>query len=521
MSVYFSEQSMLLPCLADQTTETSEVSTQIQPNCLPRVTNSSSLKSALQVANTLSAPDAHDVPPSGSSSPGAEQKLELLTKQIAQQENTLIRLNTNFRIECTHVGKWKPRRLFLYNLAASGCGTAGSSSIASTRWNFYSHPRSMARSTAWSGPVCLFTSHCISLGAVLAETTIDLINDSKVRKKGFDINTTHKRVLAIKGDLDRLLQERQSILEHTDDFTLSDLELARAEGRVLTDVRDLSLDEYSQFFVRAHKFFANRAANSFMGMTAASTGGFGGTLFGILSAAHRRPRLVGTAGIGFLISGATIVATPGTGRVVANLAGQRARKKIYSQLNLSKTASSVSQLKADIAKLEQLASKTTISEHYNLQNLFRRLSAYDKQGKLFTAQNEINAGEIKKANAELKERMLFAALIGSSKMSWGINNINAGFGFQPRSLLRVNTDSGKARAEFINDPEPSRLFTERVAIAATTYIPGQGLWIFDTLQNRTREEMRNRTLASQGQLPGALNKERLDRVDEIDAAFNY
>ncbi len=451
---------------------------------------------------------------------GEDQQLESLTTQIARKETELLRLNTNFRIECTRVSKWKPWRLFFYNLAASGSSNAGITSITSTRWHYRAHPKAMARSTAWSGPVCLLVGHCISLGGVLTETTLDVINDHKVKKKGFDVKSTHHRVIELTGELDRLVNARETVLAQSHVFTPSELELAKAEGSVLQDVRDLALNEYSQFFVRSHKFFGNRAASSLLAVTAASTGGFEGSLLGIVSAYKRRPKLVGPGGVGFIISGATIVATPATARLVANIRGGLARKKISSELN-TMTTKSVSQLDADRAKLEQLASRSHSCEHYNLTNLSRRLSAYSKENKLFTAQNEINAREKASSNREFRERMLFATLIGGTKMSWGINLANAGFRFSPHSILQLTKVKGKVQAKIVSDPAPAKLFTRRVAIGATTYVPGTGLWIFDTLQNRIRGEMRNHTLASQKNLPGALLKERLDRVEEIDEVFNY
>ena len=149
------------------------------------------------------------------------QRLESLTKQIARKETELLRLNTNFRIECTRVSKWKPRRLFLYNLAASGTSNAGIDSIAASRWNYASHPKAMTRTTAIAGPICLLVGHCITLGGVMTESTLDLINDYKVRKKGLDPKSSRTRVLAIKADLDKLIAERNDVLsqghEHAGD----------------------------------------------------------------------------------------------------------------------------------------------------------------------------------------------------------------------------------------------------------------------------------------------------------------
>ncbi len=469
------------------------------------------------------------------------QSLEALTTQIAKKEAELLRLNTHFRLECTQISKMKPWRLFLYNLAASGCSEAGITSIAASRWHYWRRPKTMTRTTAVSGPILLLIGHCITLTGVLTETALDAIKDRKTREKGFDIKTTHKKVLEIKNGLDKLLVERDALLASSGTLTSSELELAKAEGVVLKDVRDLSLSEYSQFYVRANKFFGNRDANSALTVLAAGTGGFQGSLLGLISAAKREPRLAGPAGIGFLISGATIVATPLASRLLANLRGNAARKNLDSELD-NLTTKSASQLDTDRSKLEQLLAQTNQSDRSNLTNISNRLTGYVKQGALFAAQDRMNVKEKALADKELIERMIYSTLIGGTKMSWGINLAHAGFCYHAKSMLQITKGTkvvttakvgagGKivlqkatkatSTIKVVADPAPAKQFTKRVAIGATTYIPGTSLWIMDTLQNRLRGEMRNRALASQKNLPAAQLKERLDRVDEIDGAFNY
>jgi hypothetical protein len=460
------------------------------------------------------------------------RRLEELSTQIGKKENELLRLNTNFRTECTKVSKWKPWRLFVYNLGASGCSNAGITSISATRWHYWTHPKDMPRSTAAAGPILLLIGHCITLGGAVAESTLDVVNDYKVRKKGLDIKTTHKKVLELKLDLDKLLAERETILANAQDLTPQQKELARAEGLVLKDVRDLSLAEYAQFYVRANKYFASRDANALMAIASASTGGFQGSLLGIISAFQRRPRLVGPGGLGFVISGATIVATPPTAKLAATIKGRFARKQMIAELD-NLTTKSVAQLDADRLKLEQLLASTSMTDRAALANMERRSAAYGKHSALFTAQNQINVKEKALANKEFLERMLFATSIGGTKMSWGINLANAGFLYRPKYYFKGSTSkvttivAGKSVTKVVgklslaSNPQPAMDFTRRVAVGATTYIPGTGLWIFDTLQNRVRGIRRSRALATQGQLPTALLQERFDRVQEIDDVFNY
>lgn len=449
-------------------------------------------------------------------------QLEILTTKIAKKETELLRLNTNFRVECTRVSKWKSRRLAAYNLAASGVSNAGITNISVTRWHFWPHPKNMHRATAKVGPTCLLIGHCITLGGVLTESAWDVIKDHKVRSQGFDIKTTHNRVLTIKQDLDKLIADRNTLLATAQGLTSSEQALAKAEGAVLKDVRDLSLNEYAQFFVRAHKFFGSRETNSLMAVTAASTGGFQGSLLGIISAANRQPRLVGPGGLGFLLSGAAITATPGMSRLVGTMRGNHARKTIASEID-NLTTKSVSKLDEDKARLQQLVSGTDESQRNGLLKITQRLSVYNKESILFAAQDQMNAKEKALAKKEFIERSIAAASVGGTKMSWGINLANAGFRFHPRSKTLISKDAktGKVSIKITADPRQGQLFTRRVAIGATTYIPGTGVWMIDTLQNRIRGEMRDHSLAAQNKLPGMLLKERFDRIDDMDSSFNY
>ena len=460
---------------------------------------------------------AQEMPTSVNAAPNA-QNIEVLSAQIGKKESELLRLNTHFRIECTRVSKWKRWRIFLYNLGASSCSEAGITSIAATRWHYWRNPKLMPRSTATAGPICLLVGHCITLGGTLIEFGLDEINDHKVRAKGMDIKTTHKKALELKGELDSLLAQREAAVENAADLAPSERTTARAEGVVMRDVRDLELKEYGQFFVRANKFFAARDANTLAAITSASTGGFQGSLLGILSAHLRRPRLTGAGGLGFLESGATIVATPWLGRFSGNIRGHFAQKRIASEFG-DLSGSTVAKLEHDQSALQLAAAQTTSGG--NLPNVSRRLTGYVREIDLFKGQNELNGREKALANKEFVERALTAACIGGTKMSWGINLAHAGFAYHPKTIKKVTVVKGKKTITSMPDPGPSKQFTKRVAIGATTYIPGTSLWILDTLQRPIREEFRDRGLMAQSKLPAALLKERLDRVDEIDDSFNY
>jgi uncharacterized protein YfiM (DUF2279 family) len=199
-------------------------------------------------------------------------------------------------------------------------------------------------------------------------------------------------------------------------------------------------------------------------------------------------------------------------------AGKNANKSIEAELKTAKV-SSLRQFDEDRNRLERLVSQAQSSENEKLPDVKRRLAAYSRHSLLFAAQAQMAAREKASADRELAERMMFATAVGGSKISWGVNLANAGFGFRRQSILQVA--QGAAGPTLVTSPTPGNLFTKRVAIGATTYLPSTSFWLIDTLQNRIRGELRERDLVRQKIHPSILLKERQDLVREIDEGLNY
>lgn len=101
-----------------------------------------------------------------------------------------------------------------------------------------------------------------------------------------------------------------------------------AEGKVLRDVRDLALVEFASFYIRARKRAISRDASYINGSAIAATGGYQGSLNGMLSVINKRRMQAVPAGLGFLESGALIVLAPWINRGAAAITGKVAGKNI-------------------------------------------------------------------------------------------------------------------------------------------------------------------------------------------------
>ncbi|MBI4532956.1 MAG: hypothetical protein HY711_03330 [Candidatus Melainabacteria bacterium] len=447
------------------------------------------------------------------------QTLEEVTAEIVQKEIELLRLNTYFRIESTDRGRLKPWRLFLYNLGGSGVSNAGITTVAAERWRTWQRPKTANRNALKAGPMLLMIGHSIVVGGILIEATLDVINDHKVKKKGFNAKAAKARALKLKNEIDAKIAERERLLVEGIELSDRDKEVARVEGKVLKDVRDLGLIEHSQFYVRAKRRRAARDVGYINGFAAATTGGYIGSLMGLLAVSNRKPRLAGPAGIGFILSGAHIVMAPVVGKVSANIAGKHASKQIKGELGAiaPKVAESFD---ADRQELQRLV-QTMVPGEYS-SKLLDRLAVYEGADEIFENQAKMNKGEKQKADKEFKERFLWNAAVGGTKMGWGIQLANAGFGYQVRPAMptvRVPLQFGgaTARVALPNPKGANELFSRRVAQGATTYLPGTGIWILDTLQARARGEMELYNMGSQMALPQQKLKNRLNKLDSLEA----
>ncbi|MCC7529138.1 MAG: hypothetical protein IT342_11475, partial [Candidatus Melainabacteria bacterium] len=223
----------------------------------------------------------------------------------------------------------------------------------------------------------------------------------------------------------------------------------------------------------------------------------------------------GPAGIGFTISGANIATGPELGRLVGNCAGSLDKRFLKRDFGVVPK----SQLAEHLTALRQRSSLTGTA-------LAQRLSIYDSADGVLKRQAVMNANEKKKADREYIERCLFNAAIGGSKMSWGIQLMNAGYGFDTAVAKAQSAKKTSAKAtpnpiaKFFPAPRPKKtqaqLFGQRVAQGATSYIPGTSLWIVDTLQSRTRGEMDLYTMGQQASLPHQKLTDRMKKITEME-----
>lgn len=420
----------------------------------------------------------------------ASQHLDNLTTRIVDKELELLRLNTYFRIESTDRGRLKPWRVFLWNLGGAGVSNAGIITVAAERWRTWQRPSTASRNVLKAGPMLLMIGHSILVGGLLVEATLDTIKDYRVRKKGFDAKKSRLRALALKDEIDRLIRERDDLIERSSDLSDRDRGLAAQEGKVLQDVRDLALSEYAQFYARAVGRRWSRDASYINGLAAATTGGYIGALGGLIAVAARRPSVAGPAGIGFILSGSHIAAAPVVGRAASKLGAKFARRRIGKDLGAlpSTSAESFDAHREDLRR-------TAGFDPASSPGLAARLAVYDSQDSIFAAQGTMNAAERKKGDRAFKERLFWNSAIGGTKIAWGTLLSYAGF-------------------RYYNYP---RRFSKSIAQGSTCFVVGTGFFVLDTLQAHARSERDVYNMGVQQALPHQKLQSRLAKLEDLAA----
>lgn len=432
-------------------------------------------------------------------------RVESITNETLQKILELLRLNTLFRIGTTDKNRIKPWRVFTYNLAGSGAATAGLIYISAERWRTWKQPATARKDRLLAGPILLLTSHTIMATGVITEALLDSLNDHKKRKQGLDAKSTLKKARDLCKEIDLKLEQRDALVAGLGSLPEKDRTVLTTEGSVLKDLRNLALKEYSQFHVRARRRIASRNASYLNGFSAATTGGFG-SLMGILGVTEKNPRLVGPGGIGFTVSGFNIITGPPIGRATGNVAASLTSKRLKRELPAVEPA----QLQEHLATLKS-------SSNPNDMSLARRLADYQEIDEILKRQAKMTEAEKRKADREFIERCLFNAGVGGPKMAWGIQLINAGYGFRKPPEAPANTGTVAVDTGGFKPKTPAQLFAKRVAYGATTYLPGTSIWMLDTLQARARGELDVYNLGQQASLPHQKLKDRMNRLEKMES----
>jgi hypothetical protein len=422
----------------------------------------------------------------------ASQGVDLLNAQIAKKEVELLKLNTDFRTHYTARDKNKQRRMNAYDFASGAVANAGDITLLSQFWKYQRIPGAglNRRGRLEAGVITVLVAYTMLGGMYTAEGVGDLISDYRSKRQHFDAKSMRERAVAIKDELERLLKARATAIAEMPNLDAGEREYLSCEEKVLRDLKDLGLLEFSKLYIDSRKRHAQRDITTIGTLAVCATGAFPGALGVLAGIRHTNTKQIGGGGVGFLISGATLTAAPvliyGGGAVTAKVAGERLSKQL-GELQCRTT----DKLHQDTDCLARLLPTTPLTVA-----LQPRLSTYQEMTKFLTERATFLDKDRRQQKRDMIERFVTYAAEGGPQIAWG---------------------TCVARAGYRWGRNPYKLF-KGVASGATVNEVAWGTWMLSTAARQTRNEIRNaKNAKEQSQAAFSETNDDLKRLEAIKA----
>lgn len=430
----------------------------------------------------------------------APERLDELTRQILLKEIELQRFNLNYTSNVAVQGRWKSWRYgTLQNINAS-LGLVGGIYSVAYRGARLNNPLSVKAARQENANFIPMIGTIIGASAAALEFSINEYHDLVARHKGFSPAKAMKHVKGLKDDIDRLMAERDAItnVAASSPALQGHVEIAQVEGKVLKDIRDQSLQEFSRFHIGARRLIAFQQMQYFFDLAKNTTSALGYD-FAYLSL-HRHHRVWnGRAGVLFVVSGQLTMYAPILSRVFGKGVAEITKHRIKPIVQDSETAK-VTTLQQDLAELNRLFKQNRIQPDA-IERAAQREGVYGSHEHSFT--DEIRAAQKKNAAAKLTatENIGAGLFVGASKTASGILFIIPGFNHH------YNAPKGYRAGRVTND----LLFT-----AGVVGIPATSFNILDTLRIQIKGELARHKAKAAGTLPSQIIASRMKQLDQME-----
>ncbi len=427
-------------------------------------------------------------------------QLDQITKQILAKEIEFERLNTRFRMETTLVTPWRQRRVFLYGETSASCSEAAAiitmpilykSSNPKTR--FTARRVNNDKSNLVAATRTSLVGQAVGAGGDILELGLNFLNYEKLRRKSFNPKAYSLRVHALRVELDSLIEQRRILLSNANLYS-AESKTAQAESKLLDNIRDLSLLEYSRFHSATRRFWTYQNTAFVVDLIKNSTG-ITANIIGLAANHLRRPRMIGGAGVVSIINGAIILVTPSVGRVTGNLSGLAAARTASKELT-NVQADNAKDFSLHRDQFVAIANDSTENTPY-LNSARKREQLYKESESSATSMQQFLLNQRKRGQGTLRENIVFASIVGPPRLASGIENVLVGWKY------------------YDNRVRASRLS----AAGATGNAVGAGFAMFETARVEVSSELYNRKQARTNLLPRQQFTQRLQSLDEMEEAL--
>lgn len=448
---------------------------------------------------------SQDTPPlrlsgSASVSPAeSEKRIEDLTKQIMLKTIELEKFNLRYTQEVAKQGRWKGWRYAGFGEINAGMGLAGAIISVGYRGARIHHAAKVKPCIQEAANYVPMIGSIIGASAAAIEFGVNEYHELQAHGKGFSPALAIRHVQGLKNDIDKLFVEREAMIneERKDPSLAAHVTVNEAEGHVLKDLRDQSLQEFQRFHIGARRTLAFQQAQYFFDFAKNTTNAIGYD-FAYLSL-HRHHRVWnGRAGALFDVSGALFMFGPILSRAMGKGVGEWERNR--SSDIVKGTDATIKTLEGDLASLNNLVSTMRTTPDPVLKAV-DRTAMYESHQKCFS--NEL-AATLKSRNSSrlIATQNIGAGMyVGGTKLASGI-------------LFNI---VGFDRNYHSSTPRASRVTNDLLFTASLIAIPAGAFTIFDTLRIQVSGELKRHKLKKAGQLASQLTSNRLKELDQLEA----
>jgi hypothetical protein len=417
----------------------------------------------------------------------ASAESDNLTTRIAQKEIELMQMTTRFRLNNkreTPAHKWAVAAL---STVAYSVADAGNIVTFSNGFKYHTHPQNFSRGTAQSGPLLIFLGELFFLSRTLTATAIDTVDHIRIRNRGFDKETYERHAAELHQEIQALLEQRKQAIA-ADDAT------AQQEQSVLADLADAANREFINDYARVTQMQSFRFWDNVMANTTAASGAFAGALPTYLAAIYKRPRIAGTGGVGFIVSGSFFMADVALARVISLRMQKRSRRQLEARFLQG------SQPPGDLrADLQRLSSISTSGASPAITAPTARFQSYGLMAKCLDEHAAMDKRDSQRDRRKFWHDQTWNMIEGGANFAAGTVIANAGYHFHP-TRSRASQYYG------------ARHFLTRFSWGAVAFTPSASGGIIDTPAEAIVTEVINHRDRKRGIYPDVILHERLNNL---------